>query len=89
MPEAVTIPYAHASHETEKAFCCHLRGSKRQWIPKSVVLAGSRVRHKGDRGPLVIERWFAERRRLTRFINPPLKSHRRVDGRDVYQKTRV
>jgi hypothetical protein len=46
--------------ETAERLLC-LIGQKRLWVPLPFVWAASEVWKVGDRGKLVVPRWFAER----------------------------
>jgi hypothetical protein len=70
MPETFTIENVEAIRETEKGLLARWDGPKgpndrsTHWLPKSQIKAASEVRKHGDRGTLIVTRWFAETAKL-------------------------
>jgi hypothetical protein len=56
----VAIPNARALRETAKALCCDFGDDADHWVPKSQTAAQSEVKRLGDRGLLVVSKWWAE-----------------------------
>jgi len=70
-PELVTIPDAHAVSETEKALKCEFGDSGGHWVPKSQIAARSEVKSRGDRGLLIVPKWWAEKAGVLAFARAP------------------
>jgi hypothetical protein len=56
--DMVTIPDVEVIREGGLALLCRVRG-KEIWIPRAQILKGD-VRVAGDRGTIVVPRWFAD-----------------------------
>lgn len=55
-------PDAFVKRETAMAILCMVANDTHEiWVPKSVLKHDSKVHKLGDRGPLVVERWWARR----------------------------
>ena len=70
-PKQVTIANAHALGETAKALRCDFGDDTDHWIPKSQIAPGSEVKRNGDRGRLVVQKWWAGRAGVLDFTRPP------------------
>jgi hypothetical protein len=69
--EQVTIPNAHALGETAKALRCDFGDNADHWIPKSQIAPGSEVKRRGDRGRLVVQKWWAAQAGVLDFARRP------------------
>lgn len=69
-PELVTIPNARALGETAKGLRCDFGDEADHWIPKSQIAPGSEVKRRGDRGRLVVPKWWAGRAGVLDFARP-------------------
>lgn len=69
--EQVTIPNAYALGETAKALRCDFGDDADHWIPKSQISPGSEVMRPGDRGRLVVPKWWAGRAGVLDFARRP------------------
>jgi hypothetical protein len=57
--ETAMFRAVHVLRDTGTAFLC-LIGTEQVWVPITEMLYGSELAQHGDRGKLVISRWFAE-----------------------------
>jgi hypothetical protein len=59
----VVLDDVEVVRETELALLCRI-GGQRHWVARMQLLAGTDVRHAGDRGRLVLPAWLATERRM-------------------------
>jgi hypothetical protein len=56
--DTVDLDDVEVLREGGLAILCRI-GAKEVWVPKAQMLNGTRIRTRGDRGRLVVPRWFA------------------------------
>jgi len=54
----VTFEDVHVRRDAGLALVCGI-GANEVWVPKAQLLPGTTVRSPGDRGRLIVPRWFA------------------------------
>ena len=68
--DLVTIPNARTLDESAKGLRCDFGDGAEHWVPKSQIAPQSEVKRGGDRGFLVVPKWWAERACVMRFSRP-------------------
>jgi hypothetical protein len=69
--EPVAIPHVRALSETAKALRCDFGDDDDHWVPKSQIADQSEVKRKGDRGSLLVPKWWAEKAKVMHFVTAP------------------
>src|SRR5262249_31097932 len=69
--EPVTILNVEALGETIKALRCDFGDDADHWVPKSQILPSSEVKRRGDRGQLVVRKWWARTAGVLNFTRAP------------------
>jgi hypothetical protein len=65
--ELVTIPNARALGESPKGLRCEFGDEAEHWVPKSLIAPGSEVKRRGDRGLLIVLKWWAKKAGVMEF----------------------